>query len=158
MRARWLDRRQDRRRIKGVAVIETAVILPLVLFLLFGIGEIGRAIGQYNTLTKAVRDGARYLANSPTNAAGVPQIADRIASAKNLVVFGNIGGTGAPLLPGLVTGNVANPTVNAGGYITVTATYNFRPVLVPLPTFGLGSGDGITLGPYSATAVMRNLR
>ena len=46
---------------RGVAAVEMAVVLPLILLLLFVTAEIGRGFMQYNTLTKSVRDSARYL-------------------------------------------------------------------------------------------------
>lgn len=49
-------------RQKGVAVIELALILPVMLIAAFGITELGRALYQYNALVKATRDAVRYLA------------------------------------------------------------------------------------------------
>ena len=45
----------------GQSVLEFAMVLPLMLLIVFGIIEFGRAYYQYNTLTKAIRDGARYM-------------------------------------------------------------------------------------------------
>lgn len=151
---------RSRSRQWGLAVVESAVILPLVLFMMLAVAEIGRAVGQYNTLTKAVRDGVRAVTDNPTDLVGKPQLsAAQVTRARNMVVFGNPAGTGPTVLPGLATNQVA-VTVDAAApyYIRVTANYTFVPVLAPLPTFGLGNGNGITLGPYQATAVMRNLR
>ena len=50
-----------KRRQKGVAIVEFALILPFLLLLTFITTEFGRAIWEYNTLTKSVRDAARYL-------------------------------------------------------------------------------------------------
>ena len=38
---------------RGVAIIEFVITLPLLLLLLLATAEIGRALFQYNTLTKA---------------------------------------------------------------------------------------------------------
>ena len=46
----------------GTAMVELAIILPLLLFLLFGITELGRALYQQNMLTQAVELGGRYMA------------------------------------------------------------------------------------------------
>ncbi len=48
----------------GIATIEFAICAPLLFFLMFATAELGRAIFQYNTLVKAVRDGARYVVNN----------------------------------------------------------------------------------------------
>ena len=45
----------------GVALVEFALILPLLLLLTFITTEFGRAVYQYNTITKSVRDAVRYL-------------------------------------------------------------------------------------------------
>ena len=50
-----------KRRQKGVAIVEFALVLPFLLLLTFITTEFGRAIWEYNTLTKSVRDAARYL-------------------------------------------------------------------------------------------------
>lgn len=43
----------------GTSVVEMAIVLPLLLLLLFGIGEFGVAFTRWNSLTNAVREGAR---------------------------------------------------------------------------------------------------
>jgi hypothetical protein len=52
-------------------------------------------------VAKAARVGARYLASKSVNSA-----INYEAQAKNLVVFGNIAGSGSAVLPGLTTENV----------------------------------------------------
>ena len=52
---------KTRRSMRGVAAIELAlVMIPLVMLTLAAV-EFSRAISIYNQLTKAARDGARYL-------------------------------------------------------------------------------------------------
>jgi Flp pilus assembly protein TadG len=53
--------RQDERRAgeRGQALIETAVVLPLILLVSVGIFEFGRAYQTYEVLTNAAREGAR---------------------------------------------------------------------------------------------------
>lgn len=46
---------------RGVAAVELALILPVMLILVFGITELGRALYQYNGLVKATRGAVRYL-------------------------------------------------------------------------------------------------
>jgi len=77
---------------RGVALVEFALILPFLLLLSLITVEFGRAIWQYNTLTKSVRDAARYLSLQTPGT--------KMAQAKNLVVYGNLAGTGAPLARG----------------------------------------------------------
>ena len=80
----------------GVAAIEMALLLPLLLLLAFGLTELGRAVYQYNTLAKAVRDGARHLSQYEPGDAG------RAEEARSLVVCGAIVcGDRPALVPGM---------------------------------------------------------
>lgn len=87
-------------RQKGVALIEFALILPMLLLLSFITVEFGRAIWQYNTLTKSVREAARYLS--------IQTPGTQLAQARNLIVYGNLAGTGSPLVPGLTLDHVSS--------------------------------------------------
>ncbi|WP_157995319.1 TadE/TadG family type IV pilus assembly protein [Peristeroidobacter soli] len=142
----------------GVATIEFAICAPVLFFLMLATAEVGRAIFQYNTLVKAVRDGARYAANNA--AVGTTRVvnltAARINETRNLVVTGNIAGTGTALLPGLTVNNVT--VANAGnGFISVAASYTYTPMLgATLPMFP--SGTPINLSrTLPATVLMRAL-
>ncbi|MEV4642317.1 TadE/TadG family type IV pilus assembly protein [Actinoplanes sp. NPDC049548] len=46
----------------GAAAVELALVLPLLLLLLFGIIDFGRALNAQITLTEAAREGARAAA------------------------------------------------------------------------------------------------
>jgi len=120
----------------GVALVEFALVLPVLLVLTFTVTEFGRALYQYNILTKSVHDAARYLSMQ------TPGSAAAITAARNLVVYGNTAGTGTPLALGLTTSNVPDPTwqLSGTGPVIKTVTvqisgYQFRP-LVP-SVFGL---------------------
>ena len=78
-------------------------MLPLLLLITFIVTEYSRALYQYNTLTKSVRDAARYLS---TQSPGDPT---KYSIAKNLVVYGNPAGSGTPLAIGLSTAQVPDP-------------------------------------------------
>ena len=95
----WLSRfRRDER---GVQLLETAIVIPILLLLFGAVAEFGRYFYEYTTAAKAARVGARYLAAKSVNSG-----TNYEAQAKNLVVYGNIAGTGTPVLPGLTTANV----------------------------------------------------
>jgi Flp pilus assembly protein TadG len=134
---------------RGVAVIELALVLPTLLVMTFLVTELGRAIMQYNVLTKSVRDGARYLS---TQLPG-----QGITSARNLVVYGNTAGTGTALAPGLTSSNVPDPTWQLVGALpqinTVTLRvqgYAFQPMV--------GSVFGVGLGPYTFSDIVVTMR
>ena len=116
-------------------------------------------LSQYDTLNKAVRDGARYLAANALAAGGttgVVTITPALTTAtKNLVMKGNTAGSGNAVLPNLSAGNIT--VTNLGnGYVSVSAAYAYVPMLgANFPTFGHGSvNTAVTL---NATTVMRPL-
>jgi Flp pilus assembly protein TadG len=146
----WSDRSKAMKKIqKGVAIVEFALILPFLLILTFITTEFGRAIWEYNSLTKSVRDAARYLSlQTPGNAAAM-------VKARNLAVYGNLSGTGTPLAAGLSTSNVPDPTWQTAGAnpvintVTISITgYTFNSMFSTV--FGLTMGD-ITFGNITAT-------
>lgn len=144
-------------RQRGVAIVEFVITLPLLMLLLLATAEVGRALFQYNTLTKAVRDSARFVSGARPGSTGVFNLTNETrTAAQRLVVYGNAAGSGPALLPGLAPANV---TVSASGtdYVTVSAVYNFVPMLgTQLETFGIG--EPITIAfPMRAAVVMRVL-
>lgn len=50
---------------RGNAIVEFALVLPILLLVLFGITELGRMIMTTNVLNTASREGARLAAVSP---------------------------------------------------------------------------------------------
>ena len=84
----------------GVAAVEFGLLLPLLVVMLFGTTELGRAIYSYNTLDKTVRDAARHLSQ---HGAGDPIIA---GEARCLAVHGTTDCSGAVVAPGLTTSSV----------------------------------------------------
>lgn len=132
----------------GAVIVEFGILLPVMVLLAVGIMEYGRAVYQYDTLTKAARSAARYLSQyGPGDAAA-------LAVATNLAVCGQSNcANQAPLLPGLDAGNVAvcdasncagthmNQSSGAGALNLVTVTisgYSFNaivPAMVPAITF-----------------------
>src|SRR5687768_15815910 len=97
-------RRDDR----GVQLDELALVMPVLILLFAAVAEFGRYYQSYTTLAKGTRVAARYLATAPY--AGCEDLA-----AKNLVVYGNMAGTGSPIVNGLSVTNVRITRRNAGG-------------------------------------------
>jgi Flp pilus assembly protein TadG len=111
---------------RGTQLVELAIVLPVVLMLMGAAAEFGRFFYTYQTLAKATRAGARYLMTEP--AAGTSD-----DKAKSLVVYGDAGGTGTPVVSGLTDANVR--VVRTGGSsafperVTVRIEgYTYRPV------------------------------
>lgn len=90
-----------RRDESGVQLLELALVLPILLLLFGAVAEFGRYFYEYTTVAKAARVGARYLATK-----SVISGKDYVGDAKKIVVYGNIAGTGSPVLPGLGLNNV----------------------------------------------------
>ena len=86
---------------QGVALIEFALTISVLLTIVFGITEFGRAVFQYDTLAKAARDAARHLSTK------APGDAVSVADATCLAVYGNPTCSGAPLASGLTTAMVS---------------------------------------------------
>jgi hypothetical protein len=134
----------------GVALVEFALILPFLLLLTFLATEFGRAMYDYDVLTKSVRDATRYLS---TQMPGT-----HFSEAKNLAVYGNLDGSGSPLVPGLTTAQVGDPTwQTAGGTPAINTVrltisgYTFTPLFSGAFGATFFGGNSITFSPISAT-------
>lgn len=88
----------------GVAAVEFAFLLPILLLLAFGVVEFGRFMYQYNSLTKAVRDSTRHLAAKSPSIAGYSNFE---AQAICLAVYASTNCSGIPLAEGLSEDNVS---------------------------------------------------
>ena len=103
---RLLELKRLGRDERGVQLVELAIVLPIFILLFAATAEFGRYFYEYTTLAKAARVGTRYLAT-----ACVKTTED--TNAKNIVVFGNAAGTGAPILTGL--SSTSNVTITRSG-------------------------------------------
>jgi Flp pilus assembly protein TadG len=123
-------------RDRGAAAVEFALLLPLLLLIVFGIIDFGRALNAQITLTQAAREGARLAA------LGQPNVVGRTQSAA--------GG----LSPVVVTVTACAAGGGAGANATVQVSYSFSfetPVGAIAGLFGSGIGSPITM---TATGVM----
>lgn len=147
------------RRQRGLAIVEAAIILPLMLLLILGVGELGRAFYEYNTLTKTVRDATRYLAEHAIpegSSTGVIDISAAVeATTKALAVYGSpVSGT--PVLRDLETGDIVVAQADAT-HVSVTANYTYTPLLLAIPTFGLGDEPITVATAFTVQVTMRAL-
>ncbi|MEX2124731.1 MAG: TadE family protein [Woeseia sp.] len=135
---------RQRGRQRGIALVETAICLPVLLFLMLVAGELTNAFLQHNTLTKAVRDGARYAAGLAVNNAKVFHLSpDIVSDTQSLVVFSDTSGTGTAILPNLTLGAVTVTGVG-GEIVEVRATYSYTGIIGSvLPAFGFGSDPSL---------------
>ncbi|MGH8808214.1 MAG: TadE family protein [Noviherbaspirillum sp.] len=88
---------------RGVAAVEFAILVTVMVPLAYGVAELGRAIYQYNTIVKAVRDATRFISqHSPSD----ESYADAQAEARCLAASGSTDCSAPVLAPGLTTGMV----------------------------------------------------
>ncbi len=119
-------------RDRGAAAVEFALVVPILLLLVFGIAEFGRAYNIQTTLSGAAREGARTMAleNDPGAAS-----AAAVAAAQPLDVSGGQVSVSPGSCP--LSGTTASDTVR------VTVTY---PMEFVTNLFGNGftlTGEGV---------------
>jgi Flp pilus assembly protein TadG len=142
----------------GAVIVEAVVVTPFLLLLILAAAEITNAFVEHNTLTKAVRAGARHAAgNAIVGTTGLVALSPQLVSeTRNLVVYGNTAGTGTPVLTGFAPGTIQVQDLG-GNDIQVTASYAYTGILgATLPSFGFGSSHDLT-PTLRATVVMRAL-
>ncbi|MGH8510623.1 MAG: TadE/TadG family type IV pilus assembly protein [Gammaproteobacteria bacterium] len=150
-------RARKRMRQCGIATIEFAIVAPVLLLLMLATAELGRAFYTYNTLTKLVRDGARYVSTVANEGGGIDLTSQKIGDTKNLVVYGMTAGGSQPLLPGLTIGDVTVSEADAE-HVQVNAVYPYLPLFAGgIPTYGFGSGNISVSFNMSASVTMRAL-
>ncbi|ATQ78722.1 pilus assembly protein TadE [Massilia violaceinigra] len=117
-----------KKRQQGVALVEFAFVLPLLLILSLVCAELGRAVYRYNTTAKTVRNAVRYLS--------VQTPGTHVVEARNMILYGNVAGTGTLLDPALTAANVPAPTWQTAGSdplmntVTIRVSgYQFRPLM-----------------------------
>ncbi|NIL94126.1 MAG: hypothetical protein GTO71_06720 [Woeseiaceae bacterium] len=152
------DGHNTRRRQSGAVLAEMALVTPILVFMMLATAEVSRAFIDHNTLTKAVRNGARHVSSFAfQGTTGTVNIGPVLrAEVQNLVVYGNLAGGGTPVLPGLTTANVTVTDIGANN-IEVTATHNISGLLGPVLRSFVGGSDINMVFTLEATVTMRAL-
>lgn len=156
---------------RGAAAVEFAVILPILLLVVGGAVEFGRAFWFYDTLSKATRDAARYIsmANCYSGESATAcqtrlgDVADKakamvttVATESHLTNFsdGNIN----VLCDGSASkcDDLTDPTKARPVYVTVAiVNYGIRlGEWLPLAYFGEGAGYDLGIQPYTIMRYM----
>lgn len=114
---------------RGAAAVEFAILLPLLLLLVLGIVEFGRAFNAQATLASAAREGVRVMAitNKPADARTAAQNA---ASSLGTIPTSDII---------LSTESCSNPT-----QVTLTIKYTLDSVTGVVGPFAI-NGKGVML-------------
>lgn len=122
-----------RRRQAGTSVVEMAIVLPLLLLVVFAIGDFGIAYTRWNSLTNAVREGARAgvvfraPCNPATVEAEVQTTVSNFADSSGLEVASIV-----TMVNGACAGTGTQLTVNATvpyDYVALAALAGFAPTI-----------------------------
>ncbi len=114
---------------RGAAAVEFALLLPLLLFIVFGIIDFGRALNSQVTLTQAAREGARLEALNQQN------VITRTQAAAT-----GLSGVGVTIVSACPPGS--GPTANAD--VKVSYTFNFiTPIGAIASLIGGGGKSGL---------------
>jgi Flp pilus assembly protein TadG len=131
-----MQRRRARRRPRdrGSVAVEFALVLPLLLLIVFGIVDFGRALNAQITLTQAAREGARVASVGGTSSA----VTTRTQNAA------------LPLLTNVTTPTVTTCAVGAGvgvdAKVVASSVFTFvTPVGAIIGLFGATPSFGSTL-------------
>jgi Flp pilus assembly protein TadG len=117
-------------RTRGAAAVEFAIVLTLLLMIVFGIIDFGRAYNAKETLTQAAREGARLAALNQPNVVSRTQ-----AAATGL----------SPVTVNVVQSCPTGATQGTDAKVTVTYTFRFVTPLMAL--------IGRATGPITLTGV-----
>ncbi len=108
---------------KGQSLVEFSVILVIVLLLLSGVFDLGRALYVYMSLRDAAQEGALYGSVNPNDTSGIRSRASN--SSNSLQSFSYI--SGANITTDIsVTGSAC-----VGNAITVKVSYTNFPITMP---------------------------
>jgi len=102
---------------KGQSMVEVAIAMPLLILILAGILDLGRAYFTHITISDAAAEGAAYAAIHPRDTA---QTIERAADSSNGLVV---------LEPEMV--HVDSADLNPGNPITVTVEFEYE-ILTPI--------------------------
>ncbi len=137
------DMRRRSRREGGQAVVELALVLPLMLLLLLGVVQFGTVFRDYIALTDATRVGARQAAVSRSlqpAAAREPAVLAKVKSAAVNLDPAKMGFSLQLRNPAgvLLTPNSQDTSWVPSGDVTIRTTYPFR-----ISLFGMVFYNGV---------------
>ena len=113
----------------GASVVEFAIILPLIVWLIFGIMEIGFVLYDKNMITQASREGAR---------AGVVFRVPAVTDDEIIEVVNNYLGTSLITFgePQTATVTVTRNGLSAGDPLKVTVSYTYTALVFSIASMG----------------------
>jgi Flp pilus assembly protein TadG len=138
-------RTSGRRRGRGQALVEFALIIPIFLLMLIALFDLGRAVFAYNTLTNAAREGARIAAVNQDLTSIIQHAKNQTAivelDAPNVTVdFYNTNEDGTPD----ISGGPCTDLVAVGCMAVVSFEATYRPMTPFISNILFGSGVTFT--------------
>ena len=107
---------------RGQAMVEFALVAPLLVLLIFGTIDIGRAVFAFSTISQAASVGARLVVPGLGLDFPPPNTADVIAAVRGRAGGLALAGAPAPNCNGLAPGSWGTPDSNTGWiYVNPTA-------------------------------------
>jgi Flp pilus assembly protein TadG len=107
----------------GQAMVEFALVIPLIVLIVMGIFDLGRGVYAYNVVASAAREGARFGSLQPSSTTAI----------QNQARANTVG-----LAPSSITVTVdcsnngtiftAAPCSTSNTFIRVTVTHTFQPI------------------------------
>lgn len=147
-------RQGARRRSRGQALVEFALVAPIFFLILFAIIDFGRYVYYVQILNNAAREGTRYAivhgaeSLSPTGPPDDPSGA-AVVNAVRSYAIGVIGLEDTSVLSITPTWGTppATPDNDRGTKVTVEVTYAFRSVipLVPIPAISVKGASTLVI-------------
>lgn len=116
---------RDRGCERGQGLVEFAVLLPLLVLMTLGAADFARLFSAEVRVANAAREGARFGARHPYDAAGMRQrVLDELGQAAI--------GAGDDTVTAITTERLAAPSPPGGSEVRVTVTYRFA-LVTPVP-------------------------
>ena len=125
MKDRWSKIRGSVSHERGVAAVEFALLVPLLVVILFSITEFGIALSRFVAYQGAAREGARYAAvhcQPDATQCTVALIQARVVSAA----------VGNPIAPGPVTVDRDCKTATPPGQVVTVSWLQSIPIRIPM--------------------------
>lgn len=124
--------KKNRAHEAGISLLETAMVIPLLLIMLAGVVDVGRAYHTYITTINAAREGARFGVNRPWDINGIRTVVRNEAATSGVDLSGAA---------------ISVNSSGSGNPVRVTVQLNY-------PMF-MGGVIGINTIPISTTSVFR---
>jgi len=138
---------QKSMKTRGQSLVEMALTLPVLLLLILGFIDLGRAVYYYSALGNAVREGARFASvqRHLDTTDGTQHDNDAIAKV-----------TGYSVAVPIQAANVEVDRVDDAGnldpsglFVMVSASFTFDPVIPFINPITLSSESNMLLAPYA---------